>query len=112
MTPRDLEMFEKGMDAVFLVLEETVPKMTATRLDDILAKAGMEITADMRPLAKLWNLLVPSVLNALAMRVKHDSKRLLQEMTCMVHDLDPEHMRKMAEAARGAGIDPGAWRRA
>jgi len=35
---------------------------------------------------------------------------LSQEMYCMANDIDPEHMVRLAAAARGEGINPGGWR--
>jgi len=112
MTPRDLEVFQKGMDAVFLVIDDAVSRAKAASLDDVLEKAGVEITSDTRAMAKLWGMMLPGILDGMTKLIKHDSKRVLQELTCMVHGVDPEHMRKLAAAARGEGIEPGAWRRA
>ena len=86
LSAHDLAMFEKGMDAVFLVIDD-VEK--TSRTVPLFPSRIVEVFID---------------------RVKKSSKLLLQEMTCMTHDLDPDHVARLARAAQGEGIRPGEWK--
>lgn len=114
MSPQDLEAFEKGMDAVFLVLDDAVEKAKKIDLESVVELAGIDMVANgkMRAmLSRLLNATRDITYQVLVDVTKRDAKILLQEMTCMAHNVDPEHMNRLARAAQDAGIKPGDWRK-
>jgi len=112
-TKEELAAFDRGMDAVFLVLEDVEKRVSDVSLETLLDKAGTGLNVNRETyatLVRLWSMCFPAALKGVIASLKRDCKMLSQEMRCVTNDIDPEHMARLAAAARGVGINPGGWR--